>query len=219
MSTDNERLTRPLAQTTQFIGLGLAAVILLSAVTAVVGQGSIGGFGAGARFICATDPYIGTSTSGDASAEPYRTRPGSTFDTDFNLRACTSHPTAAQRVFDTLTSLPTVLLYACILLLVWRLIRAARRDGPFTLRVAATMRLLGWLVIVGAVTAGGIQQLASGMLVNSMLTQPAESPGYVFSSVLYSLLPVPLLAGAGLITFARIIRLGAAMDDEIKATV
>jgi hypothetical protein len=30
---------------------------------------------------------------------------------------------------------------------------------------------------------------------------------------------VPALTGAALLTFARIIRLGAAMDDEIKGTV
>jgi hypothetical protein len=34
-----------------------------------------------------------------------------------------------------------------------------------------------------------------------------------------ALLPVPALAGAALLTFARIIRLGADMDDEIKGTV
>jgi len=34
-----------------------------------------------------------------------------------------------------------------------------------------------------------------------------------------SVLPVPLIAGAALLTFARIIRLGAAMDEEIQAAV
>jgi hypothetical protein len=31
--------------------------------------------------------------------------------------------------------------------------------------------------------------------------------------------PFPLLAGAALLTLARIMRLGAVMDEEIKATV
>ena len=34
-----------------------------------------------------------------------------------------------------------------------------------------------------------------------------------------ALLPVPALAGTALLTFARIIRLGADMDDELKGTV
>jgi hypothetical protein len=37
--------------------------------------------------------------------------------------------------------------------------------------------------------------------------------------VLTGLLPVPALAGAALLTLARIIRPGAEMDSEIKATV
>ena len=219
MSTDNERLTRPLAQTTEIIGLGLAAILIITGVTAVVSGGSFGGFGRGARSICATDPNIGTYAPQDPRTESYHPKAGSVLNTNLNLGACTTHPTAIQRVLDTLTSLPTVLLYACILLLLWQIIRAARRDGPFTLRVAATMRLLGWVIMAGAVAAAAIQQLATGMLINSMLTQPAESPSDVFSSALYALLPVPLLAGAALITFARIIRLGAEMDDELKATV
>jgi len=35
----------------------------------------------------------------------------------------------------------------------------------------------------------------------------------------HALLPVAALAGAALLTFARIIRVGAAMDEEIKGTV
>ena len=218
MSTDNERLTRPLARVIEIIGLGLAAILVLGVVTSLTGSGSIGGFGRGATPICATDPYMGISNSPDPGVEPYQAKPGSTLDTTFNLRACTGHPTMGQRLLETLTSVPTVLLYGCILLLLWRIIRTAQRDGPFTLRVAATMRLLGWIVMAGAVAAAVIQQPALGMLINSMLTRAAESPGSAFGSALYALLPVPLLAGAALITFARIIRLGASMDDELKAT-
>jgi len=32
-------------------------------------------------------------------------------------------------------------------------------------------------------------------------------------------LPVPALAGAALLTFARITKIGVVLDDEIKATV
>jgi hypothetical protein len=219
MSTDNERLTRPLARVTEIMGLGLAAILVLVVVTSLIGSGSIGGFGRGATSICATDPYLGISDSPDPRVEPYQAKPGYTLDTTFNLRACTGHPTMGQRLLETLTTVPTALLYGCILLLLWHIIRTAQRDGPFTLRVAATMRLLGWVVMAGAVAVAVIQQLALGMLINSMLTRAAESPGSAFGSALYALLPVPLLAGAALITFARIIRLGTSMDDELKATV
>jgi hypothetical protein len=43
--------------------------------------------------------------------------------------------------------------------------------------------------------------------------------GDAITEPIHTLLPVPMLAGAALLTFARIIRLGADMDDEIKGTV
>ena len=66
------------------------------------------------------------------------------------------------------------------------------------------------------------------------MTQPLGSVTVIISAVLlastflYGLLltlpfspmvPTAALAGAALLTFARITRLGAAMDDEIKGTV
>ena len=77
MSTDNERLTRPLAQTTEIIGLGLAAILIITGVTAVVSGGSFGGFGRGARSICATDPNIGTYAPQDPRTESYHPKAGS----------------------------------------------------------------------------------------------------------------------------------------------
>jgi hypothetical protein len=219
MKTDNDRLTEPLAGTTRVIGLGFAIILAVSAVTAALSTGSFGGFAAGPTFICATDPYIGTSATQDPHTQMYTARPGSALRTDINLGACTQHPTLQQRILDTMTNLPTAALYAGILLLLWQIVRSARRDGPFTHMVAGTMRRLGWVIMLGAVAAAGIQQLASGMLLNSMLTHEAESPGYAIDAAVWALVPVPILAGVALLTFARIIRLGAAMDDELKATV
>jgi hypothetical protein len=52
----------------------------------------------------------------------------------------------------------------------------------------------------------------------SLLRAPSSS-GDAITQAIHGVLPVPLLVGVALLTFARIIRLGAAMDDEIKATV
>jgi hypothetical protein len=49
---------------------------------------------------------------------------------------------------------------------------------------------------------------AKGIVVDVLATGPFKA-----------LLPVPALAGAALLTFARITQVGAVMDDEIKATV
>ncbi len=39
------------------------------------------------------------------------------------------------------------------------------------------------------------------------------------TQMIRALLPVPALAGSALLAFARIIKAGALMDDEIKATI
>jgi hypothetical protein len=43
-------------------------------------------------------------------------------------------------------------------------------------------------------------------------------PGRVWEAV-RAVMPVPALAGAALLTLARIFRVGAAMHDELKGTV
>jgi hypothetical protein len=115
-------------------------------------------------------------------------------------------------------SLPGLLVWACVLFLLWRVIGAARRTGPFTAGVARAMRRLGWVIIVGSVTAAVVQGFALELLLNTLLAIP-DHFGDAITAPIHALLPVPALAGAALLTFARVIRLGAAMDDEIKATV
>jgi uncharacterized membrane protein YraQ (UPF0718 family) len=80
------------------------------------------------------------------------------------------------------------------------------------------MRRLGWLIIAGSVVAALIQGFALDELLNTMLVPRASFYNLIFAP-LYALLPVPALAGAALLTFARFVRLGADMDDEIQGTV
>jgi hypothetical protein len=110
-------------------------------------------------------------------------------------------------------------LWSGILLLLWRLLVIARRGGPFTVQVAAAMRMLGWYIIAGSVLAAAIEQLATVLLLDSMVAPRPEGIGSIAVAALRALVPVPALAGAALLTFARIVRLGAAMDDELQGTV
>ncbi len=80
------------------------------------------------------------------------------------------------------------------------------------------LRRLGWVIILGSAAAALIQEFALNQLLNTMLTQQSWFGDLVIASI-KGLLPVPALAGAALLTLARIIRLGADMDDEIKGTV
>jgi hypothetical protein len=216
MTTQRRRLTEPLGSVTALFG----GLLLLFAAAAIVltlfGSGSVGGFGDTA--ICASQPNASYSGSDWASNLEVAARPGASISINGTLQACADHPTVGQRTLYTLISLPSTLVWAAVLLLVWRVIRAARRTGPFTAGVAAAMRQLGWLIIAGSVAAAMVQGFALDQLLNTMIT-PGTSFGDAIGEPIRALLPVPLLAGAALLTFARIFRLGADMDDELQGTV
>ena len=218
MTTGNRKLTEPLETTTLVFGFLFAAALIVAAVATLVGTGTLGGLGHAQ--VCVTDPNI----VGDSGLSPftgaYAAKPGAQMQPPAApLSACATHPGFGQHLLYSLTTIPQVLLWSGILLLLWRLLVIARRGGPFTVQVAAAMRMLGWYIIAGSVLAAAIQQLATVLLLDSMVAPRPEGIGSVAAAALRALLPVPALAGAALLTFARIVRLGAAMDDELQGTV
>jgi hypothetical protein len=215
MTTRRPRLTEPLESVTALFGTLLLFAVAAGVGFSLFGSGSLGGFGDAS--ICATQPRISYDGSALAGSADVAIRHGASVSLNNTLQACANHPTIGQRILYTLTTLPGWLVWGAVLFLLWRVIRAARETGPFTAGVAVTMRRLGWLIIAGSVAAAGVQGLALDQLLNTMLTT-----GNTFADAIsepINALPVPLLAGAALLTFARIIRLGADMDDEIQATV
>jgi len=218
MATGNRKLTEPLESTTLFFGVLFAAALLLSVLATLVGTGTIGGIGHAQ--VCVTDTNIGGGSDANPFIGTYAAKPGAQLQPpDAPLSACAVHPGFGQRLLYSLMTVPGVLLWGGILLLLWRLLVLARRDGPFTARVAGAMRVLGWYIIAGAVLAAAIEQLSTVLLFNSLVTPPPEGIDSVIFAALRALVPVPALAGAALLTFARIVRLGAAMDDELQGTV
>jgi hypothetical protein len=216
MATPDRKLIEPLGTVTGVFGalvLGLAA---LTVIVTLAGSGSFGGLGHRVA-VCVTQPN--TSYGGDDWAAHLGVAPeaGATISINGYLPACTLHPSAYQRLMYTFMSTPSALIGAAVLFLLWRLVRAARLTGPFTLLVAARMRTLGWVVLLGALAATSAQGAATDALLHTMLnTQHGFGDA---ASRLPQILPVPLLIWAALLTFARIIRLGVAMDEDIQATV
>jgi uncharacterized membrane protein YraQ (UPF0718 family) len=216
MTTERRKLTEPLGSVTAIFGGLLLAFTVIGIILALAGSGSLWGFGHAA--ICATQPGTYGSSDWTTAHLGVTARPGASIAVNGALQACAAHPGTGQRALYTLTSLPGWLVWGCVLFLLWRVISAARRTGPFTAQAAAAMRRLGWLIIAGSVIAALIQGFALDQLLNTMLV-PRTSFYNLITAPLYALLPVPALAGAALLTFARFIRLGADMDDEIKGTV
>lgn len=216
MTTERRKLTEPLGSVTAIFGGLLLAITVFGIILTVAGSGSMWGFGHMA--ICATQPGTYGSSDWTTAHLGVTARPGASISVNGALQACAAHPGTGQRALYTLMGLPGWLVWGCVLFLLWRVIGAARRTGPFTVQTAAAMRRLGWLIIAGSVVAALIQGFALDELLNTMLVLRASFSNLI-TAPLYALLPIPALAGAALLTFARFIRLGAEMDDEIKGTV
>lgn len=217
MTTGRRKLTQPLESVTVIFGALLLAFVALVTVSTLAGSGSFLGFGHAP--ICATLPGTYGSSNWTAAVFAITARPGASIAVNGTIQACTAHPGTVQRALYTLTSLPGWLMWAGVLFLLGRALSAARRAGPFTARTAAAMRRLGWLIIAGTAAAALIQGFAQNQLLNTMVASGTSFYSLLLSVPFHPLLPVSALAGAALLTFARITRLGAAMDDEIRGTV
>jgi len=216
MGTTDDKLTEPLWTVTSVLGGLVLALAALVGVTAILGSGSFGGFGHQV-IVCVTQPntyYGGGDWTSHLGVSP---QPGATISINGTLQACTQHPGIYQRLMYTFMNEPSVVVWAAVLFLLWRLVRTARSSGPFTLPVASRMRWLAWVILLGALAARSAQGAATDALLNSML-RAHSGFGDALSSV-PGIVPVPLLAWAALLTFARIIRLGVTMDEDIQGTV
>jgi len=214
MTTQRAKLTEPLGTVTAVFSGLLMGATGFGVVLALSDSGSVGGFGDAT--ICATQPNA--TYSGSTSYLGVAHLPGTSISVNGALQVCANHPDTWQRVLYTLISLPGLLAWACVLFLLWWVIRDARLTGPFTVQTSRAMRRLGWVIIVATAVATAVQGFALDQLLNTMLVAQNDF-GDVATRPFHALLPVPILAGAALLTFARIIRVGADMDDEIKATV
>lgn len=216
MATQRPRLTEPLESTTWLFGVWMAMALLASAVASWLGSGSVGGFGDASVCETLTSTFDDTGTS--PTSVGVSARPGATIDTWGYFHACAVSPTAGQRIWFTLTSVPAFLFWACLLWMLWRMLSTARTRGPFAPPMAVALRRLAWFIIAGSAVAASVHGLALDMVINS-LVRPGIGLGDAVSGPIRGLLPVPLIAGAAVLTFARIIGVGQAMDEEIRATV
>jgi hypothetical protein len=213
MTTDNERrgLTEPLGSVTRFFGALMIIAALIGTAFLVFGSGTFGGV---PGFVCVTDPA--TEYGGDWSTSAVTARPGHSISIAGSVQVCADHATLGEDALSIVAALPSVLFWGGVLFLLWRMMVTARRSGPFTPRVAVAMRRLGWFIIIGSTTAAVVHLVAVDTLLMVMAKIPNPFPDLLLVPLH---LPVPVLTGAALLTFARIIRAGAAMDAEIQATI
>jgi hypothetical protein len=215
-TTEHGKLTEPLASVTAYFG-----TLMLLALAVFAGFWAFGGPGYGPGSVCENQP--GITYSGPWQPPDVAARPGASINVISTVEGCAVHPGIGQWALYGLAEVPTILAWCGVLLLLWRLIRSAGPAGPFTPAVATAMRRLGWFILAGSLTvallrAASVDLLLSGLLKGETTGGLTMYPGLAWG-VVRAIMPVPALAGAALLTLARIFTVGAAMDDELKSTV
>ncbi len=210
------RLTEPLGGVVWRILFLAVVVLVVGLIASLLGRNtSVWGYGHGSA--CAPVPPTGLTITYHAGVVA-NARPGTSAGTGGSLELCASHPTLGQRTLVTLTQAPTYLLYLIVLLQLWLLVLAARRNGPFALGISRRLRGLGWFILAGTVVTAVGQSVARTYFTRSLVRGSVPAWGDAVSSVLSNLFPLLLLV-CGLLTLARIIRAGARMYDDLAGTV
>ena len=124
----------------------------------------------------------------------------------------------ARRKLVTLMQAPVFLFYVAILLLLGQLLRMVRRAGPFTAAVARWVRFPGWFILGGylAVTIG--QSVAQGYFASTVLSDQIPVVSNVINTLLGGIF-LAILIACGLLTLARMMQVGAQMNDDLAGTV
>ncbi|WP_024876012.1 DUF2975 domain-containing protein [Saccharomonospora piscinae] len=184
----------------------------IGVIAMVFGSGSVFGIGASEVCVETANGHVPVPQSGNNVAtgveDGVRSWPSA-------VGMCAQSPTTGQRLLGVLSQAPTFGVFVGTLLLAIRLLRGASRDGIFTLRVAGRLRTLGWFVLVGEAVATLVEALASNWLTSTMMVDRHD----LFSINEWDVPVMALLAGAGLVSMARIMRAGATMREDLEGTV
>ncbi|MEU0832376.1 DUF2975 domain-containing protein [Streptomyces sp. NPDC005969] len=164
-------------------------------------------------------PYVCAESRSDFSADGFTGmfRPLAGVEVMARPSYCTDHVDSAQRLFDFLGGFPSVLLVLGILFLLNRLIQDASREGVFTARTVKHLRVAGWWLLLGCLVAEVVEAGARAALLATLAqdhTFNAESWLGTWQTP-YSL----VFTALGILTFARIMRAGVAMREDLEGTV
>jgi hypothetical protein len=122
-------------------------------------------------------------------------------------------PSGTQLGLAALAAFPSYALTTAMLVLLWRLVGAARRTDPFTMVTARRLRTLGGVLLVGGPVVCVVEFLARFALTDTVST---VGPSTSFDP---GVLAVWALAGFGFLAIGEIVRRGQALRAELDEVV
>ncbi|MEV6756620.1 DUF2975 domain-containing protein [Streptomyces sp. NPDC051214] len=189
------------------LGAGLVGMLFADNVSVL---------GIGDASVCATDT---TTTTGSGGETPpgLKPAPGAELILDAHPRYCAQDAGMVLNMLDTISRLVPLVVTVTALLLVLRLIKGAEREGLYTARTAGRLRGLGWWLLAGSVLAAILTSVVDRALVASL---SAESGMQALSGlVLWDVPFMAIITGLGILSFARVMRIGCTMREDLEGTV
>lgn len=200
----------PFATAVGFCAWIYTAGLLIGLLSAAVGWTHVYSLDSGP--VCVRDTDVATGGGGGL---PPIFKPGVAV-TSTTMSLCADHASRGQDLLNGLTHLPGFVLYGGVLMLLRWLLRGVERHGPFSAMNARRVRFIGWWLLVGGIAAPSVETLAHNLLVRTMM-RASQAPGSL--AQLPGLSVSAVLTGLGLLVIARILAVGARMQDELAATI
>ncbi|MBB2948771.1 hypothetical protein FB565_008557 [Actinoplanes lutulentus] len=136
---------------------------------------------------------------------------GTTVDSGLHLHV--EEPTGAQRAWELLATLPSVLLLTLALVLLWRLVGRARRGDPFTGGIVSRFRVLGLVLVVGGPAVWAIE------FVGNFALSATVAPDGTYAPLSFAVPGAWLLSGFVMFAFGEIVRRGQVLRAELDEVV
>ncbi|MEU2586591.1 hypothetical protein ABZ612_27225 [Streptomyces avermitilis] len=209
--TENPKLLEPLSTVVSFVVRLLIGSLVIGFVLSLFNTGVHVGWGGAS--VCVTDDSTGGSSTGTDRLFLPRAGAG----VDLIPRYCAGHPSSYQKLLDVLSALPSFILLISSLLLLNRLLRGAARDGVYTVQTASRLRLLGWWLLLGSLVVEFTKANAQAALLATLAKEAAFSAGAWLGT--WESPYMAVFTALGLLTFARIVRAGVIMREDLEGTV
>ncbi|MCX5008139.1 DUF2975 domain-containing protein [Streptomyces sp. NBC_00638] len=206
----------PLSSAVKGIVTLLAALTLAGLLGLFVDGMHLHVLGIGDKSVCVADQST-TMSGGEVPPMEFRPAPGATIQLDAHPSYCTGDPTTAQSLLHTAIQVPPFVFSVGALLLVLLLIRGAEREGLYTTRTAGRLRRLGWWLSAGSVLAAIAESTTEQSLVRSLSRNTDASA--VTGLLSWDMPFMAILTGLGVLSFARVMRIGIAMREDLDGTV
>ncbi|WJV48913.1 DUF2975 domain-containing protein [Streptomyces flavofungini] len=205
----------PMSTTVRIVVTVVATLIVATLLAAPFVNITV--LGIGGESVCATDQATKISTGQKPFTDDVQPAPGASVTLSAHPRYCTKDPSALQGLLSSAHQLAPLVYFFGALLLITRLIRGAERDGLYTAQTAGRLRTLGWWLLAGSVLAAIVGSVTETALAASL----SRDSGVLAASGLW-MWDLPLTAiftGLGIFSFARIMRIGVSMREDLAGTV